>query len=100
MVIINLFSDAELPVITVCPPDIEVNTDAAVATALVLYQPPTATGNSGEVTVTCDPPSESDFPIGQTTVACVAVDSSGNDVTCNFQVNVKGIKGIVSLWIE
>ena len=92
MVILNNFPDVEVPVLT-CP-DLAVNTDVGVATASNVYQSSIATDNSGEVTVTCDPPSESEFNIGQTiNVTCVANDSSGNEATCEFQIDVEGKKG-------
>ncbi len=40
--------------------------------------------------MTCNPPTESEFDMGQTTVTCVARDSSGNNATCEFVVHVKG----------
>jgi hypothetical protein len=39
--------------------------------------------------VTCDPPSGSLFPVGETLVTCTAVDSLGNESTCTFTVNVE-----------
>jgi HYR domain len=39
--------------------------------------------------VTCDPPSGTTFPVGQTLVTCTAVDSSGNTSTCMFTVSVE-----------
>ncbi len=38
--------------------------------------------------VTCDPPSGSTFPVGETAVTCTAVDSLGNTSTCAFTVTV------------
>ncbi len=84
--------DVEVPVISACPADIKVDTNPGVATASDVYQPPTATDNSGEVTVTCDRPFESEFRIGQTNVTCVATDNSGNEATCQFQIDVEGKK--------
>ncbi len=39
-------------------------------------------------TVVCTPPSGSTFPVGVTTVNCVATDSSGNSNSCSFTVTV------------
>ena len=39
-------------------------------------------------TVTCDPPSGSVFPIGETVVTCTAVDASGNSSECTFKVTI------------
>lgn len=40
-------------------------------------------------TVICTPPSGSVFPIGTTSVTCVARDVSGNNATASFRVHVK-----------
>jgi len=42
-----------------------------------------------DVAVTCTPPSGSLFPLGTTTVACVAVDSVGMSNTATFTVTVR-----------
>ena len=86
----NFFPDIEKPVITACVAYQETQTDAGKPTASVVYQPPTAIDNSGEVTITCNPPTKSEFDMGQTTVTCIARDSSGNNDTCEFVVHVKG----------
>ncbi|MBI4600868.1 MAG: HYR domain-containing protein, partial [Planctomycetes bacterium] len=41
-----------------------------------------------EVTVTCEPPSGTLFPIGSTTVRCRTQDDSGNAAECSFTVTV------------
>ncbi|XP_072049977.1 hyalin-like [Amphiura filiformis] len=81
--------DVEAPVIGSCPADMELETDPDKATAIVIYQTPTATDNSGEVSVVCNPASGYQFPIGQTTATCVAGDSSKNNETCDFVVDIK-----------
>ena len=43
-----------------------------------------------EVEIECDPPSGSLFPIGTTTVVCVATDASGNQARAEFPVTVSG----------
>ncbi len=75
---------------TACPENKEIETGPGNSTAVVVYQPPTATDNSVEVNVMCDLPSSSEFPIGQTIVTCVAQDISGNNATCEFHVDVRG----------
>jgi hypothetical protein len=50
---------------------------------------PTATDDEdGPVTVLCNPPSGSIFPIGSTTVVCTASDTSGNHSQTSFTVTV------------
>jgi len=52
----------------------------------------TATDESGvPPNITCVPPSGSAFPIGQTTVACIAADSDSLSSTCSFNVTVMDI---------
>ena len=76
----------------VCTDDQPVLSDEGKPTAMVMWDDPTASDNSGNVThVTCDPMSGTNFTIGQTRVACEAVDGSGNDAECSFTVNVTGI---------
>ena len=82
--------DSEAPILT-CVEDKATGTDEGKPTARVTWDNPHAADNSGEVTVTCDSPSGTDFDIGQTTVTCNAVDGSGNKKTCNFQIDVRGI---------
>jgi hypothetical protein len=52
----------------------------------VVYGAPTATDNSGSVTIVCDPRSGSPFPAPITTVTCTATDPSGNVATVSFTV--------------
>jgi hypothetical protein len=56
--------------------------------ALVNYSAPTATDNCPGVTVACNPPSGSTFPVGATIVTCTATDTSNNTASCTFAVNV------------
>jgi hypothetical protein len=45
-------------------------------------------GGGGPVTVVCNPPSGSVFPVGTNTVCCVATDAAGNTNSCCFDVTV------------
>lgn len=55
---------------------------------VVTYANPAANDNCSVQSVTCNPPSGSTFPVGTTTVNCIATDSSGNIATCSFTVSV------------
>jgi hypothetical protein len=81
-----LHYDHTAPQIT-CPADIVIScagTNGAAANFTV-----TAKDNCpAPVNVTCTPPSGSLFPLGDTTVNCVAVDACGNTATCSFHVLV------------
>ncbi|XP_072016885.1 uncharacterized protein [Amphiura filiformis] len=80
------------PILEPCPADVTTNRDPGEPTALVLYQDPVATDNSDDIpTVTCDPPSGSDFPIGENRVTCTAWDGYGNSDSCSFDVNVNDL---------
>jgi hypothetical protein len=59
----------------------------ATSTA-VTFQTPTATDNSGTVTVTTNPVSGAIFPVGTTTVDVTATDPAGNPDTGSFTVTV------------
>lgn len=81
------------PTIT-CPQNITVEEETpGSGSAVVNYSTPTGTGNC--VTVSCDPPSGSAFPVGSTPVTCTATDSSNNSVSCSFLINVTSSGGCV-----
>jgi len=85
---------AVVTVIDVTPPSLVCPSNLSVAAtspagAYVTYPAPTVWDNCG-ATVTCTPPSGSTFPVGDTLVACLAVDDSGNSETCCFTVHVGG----------
>jgi hypothetical protein len=42
----------------------------------------------GSIMISCDPSSGSEFPIGETTVQCIATDAAGNEGTSSFTVTV------------
>jgi hypothetical protein len=71
-----------------CPADVSVLATAGQGTAVVNYPPPTVTPASG-TTVSCSPPSGSNFPIGATNVICKATDASGDMAVCAFRVTVQ-----------
>lgn len=47
-----------------------------------------ATDECSSVTAVCTPPSGSVFPVGVSTVTCIATDAAGNADTCHFYVAV------------
>ena len=74
-----------------CPGHQAVTTESDKPTQLLEWEPPIATDNSrDDPTVTCNPPSGSNFNIGQTSVTCTAVDAHGNSKNCIFYVDVNG----------
>jgi X-Pro dipeptidyl-peptidase len=85
-------TDAETvaPVLGAVPADIATETTDPTGTT-VTYTNPTATDNEDpNPTVTCTPASGSKFPIGTTTVSCVATDANGNSSAAKtFNVVVK-----------
>ena len=75
-----------------CVEDQSVAADEGKPTAMVAWEDPTASDNSGIIShVTCDPMSGTIFTIGQTRVTCEAVDESGNQAKCSFKVIIRGI---------
>jgi len=77
--------DTQAPAVT-CPSSAAAVQDQAGG-AVVSYTVSTS-DNAGSVNLTCSPASGSFFPLGATTVTCVAVDTSGNVSTCSFPVTV------------
>ena len=62
-----------------------------MATAAVTWTAPTATDNSGTVTLTSSHSIGSDFVIGDTVVTYTAVDAAANMVTDTFTVTISGM---------
>lgn len=81
-----IVEDQELPVLSNCPGNINVEADASCE-ATVSWTAPNATDNCS-VTVTTSHLSGSTFPIGTTPVTYTATDVSGNTSTCSFNVVV------------
>jgi len=79
--------DTQPPFIT-CPANVVVTASAGHQSAVVNYPAPTATDNCAVLSVSCNPPSGSSFPIGSTTVNCQATDESSNGSLCFFVVTV------------
>jgi hypothetical protein len=67
-----------------CPPDSTVPTDPGVCTAVVNFTVPAPDG----ATVVCTPSSGSAFPLGTTTVSCVATYADGRTASCEFKITV------------
>ena len=84
------FADDEKPVISSTPADISQSADATVATAVVTWSPPTASDNSGVVTLTSTHNPGVTFSLGATTVSYTAVDAAANQVTDSFTVTITG----------
>jgi uncharacterized repeat protein (TIGR01451 family) len=82
-------NDTEPPSIIACTTNIFTTVAAGQASAIVNYSPPAASDNCDpKPTITCNPPSGSNFPVGATTVTCTATDASGNATMCLFTVTV------------
>lgn len=74
---------AWVPLPIKCSPDIVSNTP------VVHYPPPKISDNWPDViSVHCSPSSGATFPVGTTTVQCVATDARGNTASCRFNVTV------------
>ena len=73
------------------PEGLVVSTDPGLPTAVVSWQQPSATDNSGDpVTIASNFNSGDTFPIGITTVTYTATDTSGNEESATFTINVTG----------
>jgi hypothetical protein len=77
------------PPMIMCPANAIARTaNPAVANVVVNYSPPSASDNCSTPTVVCSPPSGSLFPLGTTTVNCLATDGATNNSSCAFTVTV------------
>jgi uncharacterized repeat protein (TIGR01451 family) len=92
-------NDTQKPVIA-CPADITRQEDApGSGSAVVNYAPPSVVDNDpAGAPATCDHPSGSSFPVGETIVTCTATDAAGNvSDPCSFKVTVTGDGSACSL---
>lgn len=71
-----------------CPDGVVADSPAGQPVA-VTYEVPHAVGGAGPVTVACSPPPGSAFGLGDTAVACTAVDARGRSAFCGFLVTVR-----------
>ena len=72
------------------PANLVVGNTLPTGASNVIYTGASATDAvSGEVPVTCAPPSGSTFPLGVTTVTCTATDKAGNTGEATFTVEVQ-----------
>jgi hypothetical protein len=70
---------------------VQITTNATSPAGVVVNYAVTATDPDDAVSsLTCTPGSGSTFPIGTTTVTCVATDTNDNTSTAGFTVHVKG----------
>ena len=84
-------SDDEKPVFFNVPENLVINTDPGLPTAVVSWQQPSATDNSGgSVTITSNFNSSDTFPIGITNVTYTATDTSGNEESAMFSITIIG----------
>ena len=73
------------------PESFLVSTDPRVPTAVVSWQQPSATDNSGgTVTISSNFNSGDIFSIGKTNVTYTATDASGNEESASFTITVIG----------
>ncbi len=82
-------SDLEPPTVN-CPGDTTVRVCPAATDSILTFTTNAADNCSG-VSVNCTPPSGSAFPVGVTTVTCIATDASGNQDTCSFSLTVTNL---------
>lgn len=71
-----------------CPAGFDIQASPWNSLGLLLFDDPPASSACGPVTVTCTPPSGDSVAVGPTQVNCSVVDSSGNQNSCSFAVNV------------
>lgn len=87
-----IVQDRTRPKIT-CPDNVTASAGAGQSSAVVNYPAPTVTDNCPGATVSCSPPSGSIFPLGTSTVDCIARDDAINEAACFFTVTVNDSNG-------
>ncbi|HLP12161.1 MAG TPA: DUF2341 domain-containing protein [Flavobacteriales bacterium] len=83
-------TDAQVPVFTSCPPNIVLNNNPGLCSAVASWVAPTASDNCAGLSIiqTAGLPSGSSFPVGVTTITYAATDAAGNSAMCSFTVTV------------
>lgn len=81
-------NDCEMPTID-CPPNITMCNDQGRCGAVVAFSPTAQDNCPDTLTTICSPASGSIFPIGNTTVICMARDLGSNSAQCSFTVTVQ-----------
>jgi hypothetical protein len=81
--------DTLAPTITGCPPNQSANATNPTG-AVVNYPAATASDNCGSAILSYSQDAGTSFPIGDTKVTVTATDGVGHQVTCPFNVHVKG----------
>ncbi len=82
-------NDTQPPAIA-CPANIGATAAVGQPSTIVAFSAPAVSDNCSVTSVSCSPPSGSVFPIGRTTVTCIATDPSSNQSACAFTVAVSG----------
>jgi hypothetical protein len=80
--------DTTAPVFPSTPADLEIAANGPNGAVVTFGLPVATDAVDANVTVTCEPASGSLFPIGNTAVACTAVDDTGNVAVTGFTVTV------------
>ena len=84
-----IVTDNEAPVVDYCPNDTTVTADPGLCSAVVTLEIPMTSDNCGIASVTSVPASDSDFPVGTTTVAWTVTDVNVNSTTtCLVEITV------------
>jgi lysophospholipase L1-like esterase len=73
-----------------CPADMSVGGITGGSQA-VTFPNPTVTAGTAPVTTACNPASGGSFPLGSTSVSCMATDASARVASCSFTVTVTGL---------
>jgi len=82
-----IFNDTTPPT-ALCPEDIFVPADPDQCGAEVFYEAEVG-DNSPGATISCSPPSGSNFSVGSSIITCTAVDIFDNMDTCRFSITVQ-----------
>nr|XP_054770576.1 hyalin-like [Lytechinus pictus] len=96
-VFVSTTGDTNPPVISGCPESQFVTAPPGSSSVPVTWIPPTATDDTGIVTITGDSTPGSSFPVGTTSVRYEARDSSGLVSRCTFQIFVTADGGMTGL---
>lgn len=83
----NVLSCGPVPPVLNCVSNLSISTDASNCSAVVFYSLPAASGSPSPA-VNCTPPPGATFPVGVSSIACIASNSAGV-ATCTFTITVR-----------
>lgn len=92
---LSTYMDDDRPPSIICPGDVIADADPGQCYRDGLAFAVTVEDDNPGASLACQPPSGSRFPVGTTSVRCVATDAGGNTNSCAFSVTIRGTPPLI-----